>query len=312
MNSQELPQCRQRGAEFFPGRWMCLSSRIVAAQGATAELCGKVCPYVNHVGERPMTGNAAICGDGYGVAIGTFDSLHSRNRRFGTEAVELNLAVLRRQCGMEIRILVCDDASPPDSQRRYRELCQKYGAEFTTNRKRMGHSSGDMIVFHKAIRWARRHGLRTVTKLSHRMVIDVPNWLQKDSELLISTGFATQAQMLANFGLEQIRTECVMMVVERWYSSDVLNHYRPRSIPYWNESHTFRAISQFVDPQAPYPHFLPWRRIAFQRGKDRRPVFFREMSGDSEALFRSLARRHGVKLTEDFSTIDSCRSLDYQ
>jgi len=55
-------------------------------------------------------------------------------------------------------------------------------------------------------------GLRTITKLSHRMVIDVPMWLQEDSESLIVSGFATQTQMLANFGLEQVRTECVMML----------------------------------------------------------------------------------------------------
>jgi len=246
------------------------------------------------------------------VAIGTYDSLHPARRRYGTQAVEMNLAVLRGNCGRDIKILVCDDASPRSSQRRYRELCEKYGAEFSTNRKRMGHSSGDMIVFHKAIRWARRHRLQTVTKLSHRMVIDVPNWVQHDSRSLLASGFATQAQMLANFGLEQVRTECVMMVVDRWHSARVLEHYHPRAIPYWNETHTFIAISRFVDPGLPYPHFLPWWRIAFERGNDRPPVFFREMQGDAEALFRGLARRHGVELSDSFSTIDSCGSLNYR
>ena len=153
----------------------------------------------------------------YGVVIGTYDSLHPGRRRFGTQAVELNLAVLRGTCGPDVKILVCDDASPATSRRIYRALCEKYGADFSTNRARMGHSSGDMIVYHKVLRWARRHRLQTVTKLSHRMVIDVPNWVQEDSRSLLASGFATQAQMLANFGLEQIRTECVMMVVDRWY-----------------------------------------------------------------------------------------------
>jgi hypothetical protein len=267
---------------------------------------------VDHAGDGAITKPVIPTGEGYGVAIGTYDSRHAGKRRFGTQAVELNLAVLRANCGNEVNALVCDDASPARSQRQYREICARYGAEFTTNRQRMGHSSGDMIVFHKAIRWARRLGLQTVTKLSHRMIIDVPRWVQHDSQALIAAGLATQAQMLANFNLEQVRTECVMMIVERWSSAQVLKHYRPRAIPYWNETHTFQAIARLVDPQAPYPHFLPWRRLAFQRGDDRPPVFFREMQGDSEARFRTLARRHGVHLTDSFSTIDSCRSLDYR
>ena len=313
MNPLELPQCRQRGPEFFPGRWMCRSSRVVAFQGTTAELCRASCPYVDHEDERPARAIVAPSGgEGHGVAIGTYDSLHPPRRRFGTHAVELNLTVLRRTCGPAVKVLVCDDASPPRSQRRYRELCDHFGAEFTTNQERMGHSSGDMIVFHKAIEWAARLGLQTVTKLSHRMVIDVPGWVQHDSRALVASGFGTQAQMLANFGLEQVRTECVMMVVDRWYSAGVLEHFRPRAIPFWNETHTFSAIARFVDPRAPYPGFLPWPRLAFYRGADRPPTFFREMHGNAPALFRDLARRHGVSLSGSFSTIDSCRSLDYQ
>jgi hypothetical protein len=291
---------------------MCHSPRIVASHGTTAELCRTICPYVDHEGTGTIAGKHAITGRGYGVAIGTHDSLHGTGRRFGTEAVELNLAVLRATCGSAVRILVCDDASPRNSQRRYRAVCARFAAEFTTNRRRMGHSSGDMIVFHKALRWACRLGLRTVTKLSHRMIIDVPRWIQRDSESLISAGFGTQTQMLANFELEQVRTECVMMVVDRWRSADVFQHFRPRTIPYWNETHTFQAIARYVDPQAPYPHFLPWRRLAFHRGSDSPPVYFRDMQGDPEAQFRALAQRHGVALTDCFSTVDSCQSLDYR
>lgn len=312
MNLPALPACRHRGPEFFPGRWMCLSTRVVAVQGATAELCGRVCPCPDHAGDRTVSGIEPAAGQGYGVAIGTFDSRHSGHRRFGTEAVELNLAVLRRNCGNEIRILVCDDGSPADSQRRYRDVCAAYGAEFTSNRERMGHSSGDMIVFHKSLEWAWRHGLQTVTKLSHRMLIDARNWVQEDSRVLVESGFATQTQLLANFNFEQVRTECVMMAVARWHKAAVLKHFQPRRIPYWNETHTYQAISRFVDPQAPYPHFLPWQRLSYLRGNDAPPVYFREMQGDSDAQFRELARRYGVRLTDRFSTIDSCQSLDYR
>lgn len=156
MNAIELPICRQRGSEFFPDRWMCRSPRVVAPQGVTAELCRTACPYRDHEREQAVASNERAGGVGCGVAIGTYDSLHASKRRFGTHAVELNLAVLRANCGPDVPILVCDDASPRNSQRRYREVCEKYGAQFSTNRQRMGHSSGDMVVFHKAIRWARR------------------------------------------------------------------------------------------------------------------------------------------------------------
>lgn len=307
-----LPPCRHRGAEFYPDRWVCASPRVVAFKGATAELCAHVCPCVDHAGRSMPADGLPAGGRGYGVAIGTYDSLHAAGRRLGTEAVELNLSVLRACCGGEIEIIVCDDASPPRSQHRYRQLCRKYGARFTSNRRRLGHTSGDMAVFHKALVWARRRRLRTVTKLSHRMVIDVPNWVQDDSEQLIASGLATQTQMLANFGLEQVRTECVMMVVERWSRSEVLRFYQPRLIPYWNEFHTFQAVARLVDPRSPYPHFLPWRRLSYVRGFDRPPVYFREMDAEVEAEFRSLAARHGVKLTENFSTVESGNTLDYQ
>jgi hypothetical protein len=103
----------------------------------------------------------------------------------------------------------------------------------------------------------------------------------------------------------------VMMVVDRWYSSDVLRYFRPREISYWNESLTFHAISRCVDPRRPYPHFLPWKRLSFYRGDDQAPVYFHEMCGDAEQEFRKLAGRYGVRLTDQFSTIDSCGSLDY-
>jgi hypothetical protein len=307
-----LPPCRHRGDEFFPGRWVCSSPHVVAFRGATAELCAKVCRFVDHEGQHLAADCSSVGGTGYGVAIGTYDSLHSDGRRFGTEAVELNLSVLRATCGHEIEIIVCDDASPTSSQDRYRRLCRKYGAKFTSNRRRLGHTSGDMAVFHKAIAWAKRRRLRTVTKLSHRMVIDSPNWVQHDSELLISAGFATQTQMLTNFGIEQVRSECVMMVVDRWSRPEVLHYYRPRAIPYWNEFHTFQAVARLVDPRTPYPHFLPWRRLSFVRGMDRPPVYFRTMDGDANAAFRALAARHGVELTESFSTMESGSTLDYR
>ena len=39
MDSDRLPVCRHRGAEFAPGRWICASPRLVAAKGVTGHIC---------------------------------------------------------------------------------------------------------------------------------------------------------------------------------------------------------------------------------------------------------------------------------
>jgi len=339
--SPSLPACRHRGAQFAPDRWVCSSPKLVVSAGVRGNFCRSTCPYVDHALEseeangvppdatgglqdesKIKTGPStrpcaqrddASLGAGYGVVIGTYDSRPpSGQGRYGVEAVHLNLAVLRANCGPDVCILLCDDASPPESRRRYRELCRRFQAEFVSNPVRLGHTCGDMAVYHRAVRWAHRLGLRTVTKLSHRMLFDVPHWVQQDSERLIRSGHGTMTQMLANFGGEQVRTECVMMVTARWYRPDILARYDLRQAPTWNEGHTFQVIRQLVDDDKPYPGFLPWHRLGFIRGRDRPPVYFRQMAGNAEQEFRRLAAKYNVDLGESFCTADSIGSADYQ
>ena len=66
------------------------------------------------------------------------------------------------------------------------------------------------------------------------------------------------------------------------------------------------AISEIVDPERPYPHFLPWKRISFFRGADQPPVFFRDMP-EADVRFRELAAKHGIHLTSSFSTVEQLR-----
>lgn len=315
-----LPVCRHRGREFAPGRWSCCSPRLLLPLGTNANLCAAQCPYVDHGPTEPAAGSESnevlsrgidgAADENHGVAIGTFDS-QSGQQRYGVEAVRLNLAVLRARCGDDVRILVCDDCSPPESQGAYRAVCAEYGAEFTTNDRRWGHTSGDMIVYYKAISWARRHGLATVTKLSHRMVIDAPQWIQEDARNLLDSGHATQAQMLGNYPTDQVRSECVMMVVREWARTEVLDWFAPRRIATWNEGHVFAVIRAVVDQDRPYPGFLPWQRISFLRGADRPPVYFRSMAGDPREQFHRLAARYGITLSPGFSVLDSNQSRDY-
>lgn len=310
----QLPACRHRGPEFAPGRCSCYSPRLLLPLGTDAELCRCHCPYVDHArdvtGDTSHAGIATDDGEQHGVAIGTYDALQGRHR-YGVEAVHLNLAVLRARCGWDVRILVCDDGSPADSQRHYRRLCEEYQADFSTNSRRWGHTSGDMIVYYKAIRWARRLGLATVTKVSHRMVIDVDDWVRQDAQQLLASGHATYAQMLTNFPTDQVRTECVMMVTREWSRPDVRAKFVPRRLETWNEGHTFSVIHTLVDRDRPYPGFLPWPRISYLRGADEPPVYFRAMRGNPGEHFRRLAERYGVPLSPEFSVRDSIQSTDY-
>jgi len=168
-----------------------------------------------------------------------------------------------------------------------------------------------MSVYYKAIRWASRLGLATVTKLSHRMMIDVTDWVRQDARQLLASGHATYAQMLTNFPADQIRTECVMMVTREWSRPDVLARFVPRRIEIWNEGHTFSVIHALADSDRPYPGFLPWPRISYQRGADEPPIYFRSMQGNPAEHFRQLAERYRVPLSPEFSVHDSNQSTDY-
>jgi hypothetical protein len=167
-------------------------------------------------------------------------------------------------------------------------------------------------VFWRALRWAKQHNLATVTKLSHRMIFDAPNCVVEDSALLLASGHATMTATLANFGsLTAIRSEAVMMVVDRWSNETVMSQYQPARYTVWNEGHTFRTICQFVDADRPFPHFLPWHRLQYIRGADRPPTYFRAMSGNVLPLYRALAAKHGLCLSAHFSVVDSTGSADY-
>lgn len=309
-----VPPCRHRASEFAPGRFLCHSPRLVLPRGAAAEICARKCWCVDHPldddSSPPETEQGAGVTGPDGVVIGTYDSL-SGQHRYGVEAVRLNLAVLRANLGFAVPVLVCDDASPPESQRQYRHVCEQYRATFISNAHRLGHTSGDMGVYFQGLLWARNQGCRTLTKLSHRMLIDCPGWLSHDARHLLSTRHATQAQMLTNFPTDQVRTECVMMVTSAWCRPEVLEFLRPRRITWWNEGHIFEAILRLVDVQRPYPGFLPWLRLSYCRGDDRPPVYFRLMQGNPHQHFHRLAEKYGIALSPGFTTQDSNQSADY-
>lgn len=247
----------------------------------------------------------------HGIVIGTYDSLAPDQIRHGVPSVDLNLSVIRARCG-DVPILVADDASPWQSQLALRAVCAKHGAEFVSNPYRLGHTSGDIAAFGRGLEWANRRGLTTLTKLSQRMIFDIPDWITLDSACLLESGFGTMTASLANYGdPSRIRTEAVMMVVARWSTPSVLERYRPQQYHLWNEAHTATTVRKFIDPQRPFPHFLPWPRVRAIRGLDAPPVYFRHMH-NADGHFRELAGRQGVRWPQGLRMIDSIATSEYR
>jgi hypothetical protein len=247
----------------------------------------------------------------HGIVIGTYDSLGPQNLRHGVPSVELNLTVIRAQCG-NVPVLVSDDCSPPESQFAYRAVCARFGATFVSNEKRLGHTSGDIAAFGRGLEWAAELELTTLTKLSQRMIFDVPNWLDEDSERLLSSGYGTMTSALSNFGdPSRVRTEAVMMVVSRWAMPQIIARYQPRYYPFWNEGYTSETIKRLIDPDRPFPHYLPWHRLRPIRGWEVPPVYFRQMV-DADRQFSNLANQYGIRWPTGLKMIDSILTNDYR
>ena len=90
-----------------------------------------------------------------GVAIGSFR---------WPSLVALQIAVIRNTCG-PVPILVSND--DPSTHERLKTICERFeDVELDTNPERIGHTGGDIAVFHKGIKFGARRGLRFVAKLS--------------------------------------------------------------------------------------------------------------------------------------------------
>jgi hypothetical protein len=241
-----------------------------------------------------------------GIVIGTYDSLGPNGVRHGVPSVELNLAVIRRRCG-SVPVLVVDDASPPASQWALRAICARYDATFLSNPERLGHTSGDIAAFGCGLRWAAELGLTVLTKLSQRMIFDVPDWVTEDAELLLASGFGTMTAALSNYGdPSRVRTEAVMMVVPRWSRPEILSRYQPRRYAIWNEGHTAETIRLHIDPQRPFPTLSPLASLA---GHSRSRCAPRLFSPDAECrpIFPSVSGRLRSPLADRIADGRQCR-----
>src|SRR5205085_11393567 len=97
-------------------------------------------------------------------------------------------------------------------------MCREEEVEFAPNAQRLGHYAGDLSALRKAVEWGQGKGLLAVAKLSQRLLITRPGWLdQVASELLASA--AETAIPLLNEGREATlfwRTEAMVLKRRGW------------------------------------------------------------------------------------------------
>ena len=150
-----------------------------------------------------------------------------------TSAVELSLAILRKQNPGPHPIMVVDDCSPADAQVRLARVCERHGATLRASSSRLGHVGGDLRAFYHGLLFAERMGARYLVKLSQRRMFDIPNWLCSSAELLKFYRLPIAGQRAGTSVIDSIaymQTSAVMVEVERWTAPHSLNDLKPRPV----------------------------------------------------------------------------------
>jgi hypothetical protein len=220
-----------------------------------------------------------------GVVIGTYNM---------PNIIQLQIAAIRRHCG-EIPIVVSDDCSDgfcatPNSTTPYGQLIEIVSRENAVylwpNTSRIGHAGGDMSAFWKAIIWGKMVGLDFVFKLSHRFVIDTPQWAQGGAQTLLASGLSTLGRS-CTYHHWHIRTEAVGMRVDRWHRPDILCHLTPRRISWPTEMVIWDDIRDRLEGT-----LCEWALMSPARPVAKSGVYFRE--ANSPQQYRELALRLGM------------------
>lgn len=170
-------------------------------------------------------------------------------------AIALQARVIRATCGADTPILVSDDhtetafdtekSTDAEHGRRLKsrllQICEAENLIYRdTAPDRIGHAGGDLGAFCHGLTYAERHGIDYVVKLSQRLMVDVPNWIDDTIDLMepgrfgpsIPDGFATACAPCfyeAN-PYFAMRTECVVMRVRDWFQPWVMEQLVPRPL----------------------------------------------------------------------------------
>ena len=217
--------------------------------------------------------------------------------------IETQIKLIRECNGADTPILVSDDCSPgcmdlPDYDSQFTTLLkivEDNNVALWCSPDRLGHVGGDLACYYLGIQWGKMHGLDVVCKLSQRLLIDIPCWLDESAEKLLASGFATGCQSCFE-GPHRLplRTEAILFDVNKWHRQDVLLHMRPRPTQRIAAESVVMQAMQMIEPD-----FHRWDLFQ-ERRTVRDPGIVWHCSAPREE-YQKIADRYGITLDESFT-----------
>lgn len=153
--------------------------------------------------------------------------------------VELQVKLIQKH-NPGVPILLVDDCSDgttmtPVADTNFGKICslqKKYKDVLVwSNPTRMGHAGGDLTSYFTGVQFAAVRNLDCLVKLSFRFLVDIPNWIQIWMDDFWKSGWATSSNKCQEGNSYfEIRSECMMMDVKKWYNPEILDHIKPRPL----------------------------------------------------------------------------------
>jgi hypothetical protein len=192
---------------------------------------------------------------------------------------------------------VADDHSP--NAKELDTICAKHNVEVVrSGGTNIGHAGGDLGAVFRGLRWAKSKGLQVLCKLSQRFLITQEDWLQQGAQALMDSGLHTLSDAcIEGQTALPIRSEAMLLRVDRWGDDSVLKVIRPRRVyPYSAEAIYGLAMQRMGGAMG------VWRLLGGpDRGRKAANTLWH--CNTTEAEYRTLATKFGVDLGADFFTV---------
>jgi hypothetical protein len=147
-----------------------------------------------------------------GLVVGTYASV---------QYVHLLLESWSRNFS-HVSLMVHDDCS--DKQEELLKLCQKYGALFTANSGRLGHTVGDTSAMYAGMLWAEKWNIDLLVKFSRRM-LPLYDWTEQLKATAIETQYPTFSNICRNLNWG-FRSEAMAIHLPTWKRAGTMDVVR--------------------------------------------------------------------------------------
>lgn len=207
--------------------------------------------------------------------------------------IDLQIRLIRATCG-DVPLLVHDDHSPNADE--LKAICASHNVPVVQHgSSQLGHASGCVASVYQGLKWAKERELTVLCKLSQRFLVTRDNWLQKGASDLLKSGRSTLSDAcIEGKTALPIRSEAMLLLVEKWTQEHILKHLRPRRLyPYSAEAWYSKALQKIGGG------FATWSLLGG-------PSRVRKVDGvlwhcaNSAADYHKLAAEYGVDLGPDF------------